>query len=997
MTVRDVPVTIELLVRRLIQGRTAPFAATVGLAKGQTEVVLNGAVTEIDSDPKFKGKLEVTSQNLGETAKAVLGSAAPTLPGFTAQSFELGIDTLFAGADGLTAQDIKLALGATKATGGITLDLGDAIDFTADLAIGQVDLDQWLAMPALAATQAAIPPRPEPKDRAQLGNSDDARVILAATSEGVSEAAAALIPANIAGSISAEVDAITFKGGVVQDVQLSAEVGNSEVTISQASARLPGSTDVAAFGFLNGAGAVPSFEGEIEANASNLRGILAWLEIPDDTLPADRLRALSFRSQVTGNPEQVQLAGINLKFDSSQLNGGVTLAIRDRLAFGANLALDSIDLDAYLPTQTASTPAGDPAAAPQTPDETTAGGTTPEKSANPLDALKVLATFDANVRAAVGRVIYQGEQIRDIGLDASLFNGALDVKSLSVKNAAGASLAVRGGLEDLATGPKMRDLRADVGIASLSKISKVLALDLPKEAQGLGKVSLSVTGNGPVFKPRLASTLKAAGATLRVSGSATMLPAPGFNGQVSVKHGDLQRLIRTLKLDMRPQGPLGPLDVSAKIAASPTTIAVDDLKGTIAGTALNGKTTVQLAGTKPDISATVALGALNVDAFLEKPAASQTRTARSGGQQGSAGAQGSPLGPEGGQWPTDPIDLSGLNAVNANVAVTAESITYDRMVLKNADVALTLKDGLLQTQRLGGQLFGGKVDGGLTVTAEPVSADIKVGVDGLQIGQALQAVTGKGVASGRFGLNLDIKGRGANTRDLISSLSGQGAFSANRLDVQGAAQGSVLAPFIGLVGGINQLASVVGGRQGQGLADVTGSFSMTNGVGTTNDLKVNSAYGVGQAAGTINLPSWTVDLNGQMNLAQNVLAGLIARAANISSDTRLPFSVKGPLDAPNVKVDTAALGGGTGLPIPGAEKLIDKDSKAGRILNQVLPGLLGGGASRSQQGNQGTQGTPNQAPQYGEPGSPPPPGGSSTDQQQRQVTPEDILRGVLGF
>ena len=207
---------------------------------------------------------------------------------------------------------------------------------------------------------------------------------------------------------------------------------------------------------------------------------------------------------------------------------------------------------------------------------------------------------------------------------------------------------------------------------------------------------------------------------------------------------------------------------------------------------------------------------------------------------------------------------------------------------------------------------------------------------------------------------------------MVSRLNGTGSFVLEGLDVKARGQGSALAGILNLVVGLNQLGGQLGGsRKGKGLADVTGTFAIDRGIARTQDIKLLSSVGNGDAKGFVDLPRWYLDVNGQVELAKNLLTQLLRRGKQ--SKTILPFRVYGRLDKPNVKLDTSKIKGG--IPIPGLDKLIKKQPGVGKLLDQILPGL-GGGSSQQQQ--------PQTQPQ-------------TQPQQKKKIRPEDILKDLFGI
>src|SRR5690606_8571045 len=128
-----------------------------------------------------------------------------------------------------------------------------------------------------------------------------------------------------------------------------ADLEGGALQVNQASALLPGGSDVAAFGFLSARDGQPHFDGQIEAVSEYLRGALDWLGATPAGVSQERLRHLAPSPLVLAGPEEVNVTAIDLRVDASRLTGGVTIALRKRPAFGIGIKLDSLNLDAYLP------------------------------------------------------------------------------------------------------------------------------------------------------------------------------------------------------------------------------------------------------------------------------------------------------------------------------------------------------------------------------------------------------------------------------------------------------------------------------------------------------------------------------------------------------------------------------------------------------------------------------------------------------------------------
>jgi uncharacterized protein involved in outer membrane biogenesis len=983
---RGMPLRFDVTVGKIIEERTMPL--TVSLGAGGAKAQVSGTVVNLTDVPRFKGKLKGEGASLAGVLQAV--QAGEALPGFLGQAFSVE-GNVQASAEGGEVKDLEVVLGDSRATGAAAVKLGKGVNAQAQLAVNRVDLDKWLALAPVGA--APTPPAAgETKGKTAI---DVPAAKKPASAPTKAAPAAWQIPNNVAGSFVLSVGAITYRGGVISQTRLKADIADGEITLSQFSTQFPGGSDLAVFGFVNTVKGAPRFEGEAELSIADTRGVIKWLAVEPPPLPADRLRKLKLASKIVATPEQVQFGGLDAQFDGSRLTGGITVALRERPSFGADLMLDKINVDAYLPAPTPKK-AGAGSSAPGA-DKGKAA--TPAPAASPLDGLKVLGAFDANLKAQVKNLTYSGETIRDVVIDATLFNGALDIRRASVGQAVGASLNVSGGLKGLGSVPEAKGLKIEARVADLARLLAFAKVEAPLQAKGLGAIAATGRLDGNLLAPALDLAVKAAGTDVGVAGKAALLPVPALSGTLKANAADLTKLLAALGVDYRPSGRIGAVSVASAIKASPAAVELTGLKTSAGALAIEGSAQAIFGGAKPKIVADLTASEIAVDPFLPAKKTALLAPSRDGllvpaAWPGAAGrvdprhlvaqpaqarrAAPSPSPARRGQWPTEPIDLSALKTFDADVRLKAAALAFDKYRLENADVAAQLANGVLKAERVGGVLFGGALNGTAAVDAGATpKVNAVITLKDADVGRAVQAFAGQAVASGRMSMDLTLATTGGNVAAMVSGLNGNGAVALNRLDVSGAGQGSALAGALGLVASLNQLGGALGGQPGRGAqADITGTFTIDKGVARSTDLKLVSGLGNGQAQGTVDLPRWGIDVSGQIQLAPNLLTQLVDKRAQAPQP--VPFQVSGVLDAPNVKLDVSKLP--AGLPIPGADRLLQKKG-VGKVLEGVLGVPSGQGTAPAQPSQ------PQAQPQQQQP--------QPQQQQQRRVRPEDLLKGLF--
>ncbi len=955
LSVRGIPLDYELSVGKVIHGRTVPLSLSVMLAAGDTRIEATGALLGLADAPNFKGKIKVSGKSLAGLAR--IGVGGGTLPGFLAQAFRVD-GAIAAAAGNVGFKDLSLRLGDAQATGTLSVEMAEATTVTGELAVNHIDLDEWLSFPASVA--------PAPAAAAGDGGTSIPLVAGKPAPEGPGKGRAAgfSLPTGVNGFLNVFVDAVTFRNLMIRQVRAGAEMAGGEITVSQLSGQFPGSSEVAIYGFVTAAGGQPKFEGEVEASVSDLRRVLGWLGVTVPMVPSDRLRKLTLNSNLSITPKEAQIFGLDLKLDSSRLTGGITIALRKRLSFGADLTLDRLNLDSYLRN------AGKGGAKTEEPEPATGQGDEKREqpsaetgASNVLALWSVLNRFDANLAVRVKSVTYRATPIKGIAFDGTLFNSTLEIARASVKNVAGTSVKVNGAISGLDGIPKLKELWFDFRAGNLSRLFRLAGVEPPVDTNLLGKVSVKGQLEGSLLKPDIKVLLRAADTEIGLAGGVSLLPPrPSIDMKVKVKNGDLPRFLRALKIDYRPRGRIGGLDIATRLTGDARALTFNDIKGTLGAGPVKGSIVIDFDGRRRRIVAVLDTGEIVVQQYLpmRKTAWLPRGPARSYGRPGVIPAawmvpaldgRTDPLilllAAAGGRWPDDPIDLSALRSFDADLELKATGIVYDKLRIENADIAATVDNGVLRVERLVGRLFGGALSGNAVVrgTRTPgIEVDMTL-ADG-DLAQALRAMAGKAVASGTMGVGLKLSTEGRSIADMVAALGGNGSLALRRIGVGGKSRGTALAAALDLITGLNKLSGLLGGRKGKGLADIHGTFTVAKGIARSQDLRLTSAFGEGDGKGSVDLVKWLIDMGGEIRLTETLATKLLSQVTGAKTKRTLPFEISGPLDAPKVTLKTASLGGGgkpaepaapeDAEPLPSVDRILKDKKTRQRLLKDLL-------------------------------------------------------------
>ncbi|MGP1357638.1 AsmA family protein [Roseicyclus sp.] len=239
-----------------------------------------------------------------------------------------------------------------------------------------------------------------------------------------------------------------------------------------------------------------------------------------------------------------------------------------------------------------------------------------------------------------------------------------------------------------------------------------------------------------------------------------------------------------------------------------------------------------------------------------------------GGTGGGAAASG---------WPTERIDVSGLFALDAELALRAASIDLGAAEVGPVEVNANLDRGRLvfDIGRIGA--YGGRIAGQFVVNGRN---GLSVGGDliaaGVQLNPLLTQFAGFDRLEGTGSASLQFLGVGDDLATIMGSLSGVGdlAFGA----------GAILGFDLG--GMIRNLDTSFRGEGARTVYDsISADFTIAEGVLSNDDLMLDAPWGTVRGEGTVDLGAQTVDYR--------VIPGVMRDDAG-QSGIEVPVLVTGP-------------------------------------------------------------------------------------------------------
>lgn len=374
---------------------------------------------------------------------------------------------------------------------------------------------------------------------------------------------------------------------------------------------------------------------------------------------------------------------------------------------------------------------------------------------------------------------------------------------------------------------------------------------------------------------------------------------------------------------------LGPFDLSGVIdlddkryAFRDVRIAVDEITGT-------GEVAVDTAGKVPAIAARLDVEDLNLNPYLPPEAAG----AEQAGAPASGGGGASDQGPS--DWSDEPIDVSALRLVNADLAVSARSIHYQQIKVGESALSLALKDGRMRLQLTKLDLYEGKGSGTLNVNGagKTPAIDYTFSLESLQAGPLLADAAGFDRLTGTATAALSGKTKGRTQREMVSNLNGKGSFKV----LDGGFRGVNLAAMVRNVS-VSSLAKGFDDAQTTDFAELTGTYVIQSGQLRNDDLRLIAPLIRATGKGTANLPKRTIDYR----LVTTAVASIQGQGGDEGKKgLRVPILITGTFDDPSFQPDVKALlEEGVGDP----KSLIE-----GGGAKELLDGVLGGSKSEAGQ------------------------------------------------
>ncbi|HIO02195.1 MAG TPA: AsmA family protein [Alphaproteobacteria bacterium] len=796
----------DLTVRIGLAGSTIDVKEVSALLPGGSDVTFFGSLGSENGVPHFVGQINGGSDNF----RALLEWMAFDVGEVPAD--RLRRINLSAAIDGTLSsgkvKDIDLYFDATQLRGGVDYAIhGSRPGFGIRLDLDQLNLDAYLPQTTTDSSLSS--------DKALIPNDSNDHVV----------AMDPLIPPAVLQALLAfdadfniRLNNLTLHGTPMSGLVLDGLLHQNSLRLRQVSiGDLTGST-INLSGLISELDGVPSVDGKISFSTEKLATLVRVVPLLQG-LPPVLLGPLGVDAKFNGSMEMLELEGTIAALDSQLKVKGTFTDPLEFLRYDVVTQFESPNLGAL-----------------------------------------VQSVANSDVMGAANGFELDGPI--SVALDADGDISGLHFES--IVKFAGGEIEVAGSVLHLLDEPEIQ-LRGVLKHPKLYSLVEILGRELDESIPLFeSPIALELSADGPLEELDLEGQLTLAELALDFEGRVQGLPTPLFyESKIYMTHPDLTTLLVSLGLSGPAAAMKSPLILVAEVNGTPELLSVPKIDLTVAEANIIGSIEIEFGGERPRLTADLRAGDVAVAHFLA-PAVVY------GSDKNAIRAESNPSAPTvgsadtGKRWSGRPIDLTGLGALDANIKLQADSITFFNQKLGNARLALHLDDGYLTIEQLSGRIFDGeielsaKIDGRAAPIVE-VSVKLRDG-DIQQLFSEIAQIDG---VTGKIDAEFEISGQGRSQQELVASLNGGGRIKNTS---EGTIDGINLRSLSDQINELDDVGDFINLARtsfegGSSLyTELSGHFSVVNGELQTDDLRVVADGGVGDIVGVIDLANWTQDL-----------------------------------------------------------------------------------------------------------------------------------------
>jgi AsmA protein len=354
-----------------------------------------------------------------------------------------------------------------------------------------------------------------------------------------------------------------------------------------------------------------------------------------------------------------------------------------------------------------------------------------------------------------------------------------------------------------------------------------------------------------------------------------------FEIKAALPAGSMERQNIPVELTLDSPGLLGrSLSAKAQVRANGLVLAINGLSGTLDGVQFNGWASADLSS-KPLVKVDLDFQRFDLGTSSRgKPVTSQP---------------GKP-------WSNEPINLAGLNYVDAQIRISAAELNIGDARFAPAAVDAALGGGVLKAQFSHLGVYGGEADGELTidVSANNPAYILRSDLAGVRALPLLSGLADFDKIDGKMQAKLAFRASGASQRAIMSALSG----TAFVVFQDGAIRDLNIAKMIRSLTSGTLSGWQEGRDQTTDLTQLSASFRVEQGQATTADLTLAGPLVRMTGTGTVDLPAKTLAFRVEPKLVMTTEGqGSAANPVGLG----IPVAIEGPWAEPRIYPEVAGM------------------------------------------------------------------------------------------
>jgi AsmA protein len=278
---------------------------------------------------------------------------------------------------------------------------------------------------------------------------------------------------------------------------------------------------------------------------------------------------------------------------------------------------------------------------------------------------------------------------------------------------------------------------------------------------------------------------------------------------------------------------------------------------------------------------TLGIDQLNVDRYLPPKKAGSA-----GNENSNVSAKAETAGAEA------KIDLSAIKGLDLKGAIKIGRLQAHKLKLSGLDAQIEAAGGRLQVAPLRASLYGGSLDGALTVNAANNQFSLRQNLRGIDISPLLKDLADKDFLEGHGNVSLDVTTRGDTVSALKRGLAGKAALDLRDGAIKGVNVAKLLRNAKSLLGGKQAVSGTADTAEKTEFSGLAASFNIDGGVARNNDLSLKSPVVRLAGEGDIDIGRDRVDYLAKVSVDES-LTGPGSELAQLKGIS-VPLRLRGP-------------------------------------------------------------------------------------------------------